>query len=295
MLLHVYRVRLRATGPLTFPTFPGPALRGALGDDRAVYEALLRPGVDLPQKRFADPPRPLLLRPRFGAGTYAAGSALEVEVTLVGSAGRFFPQLLRALVRLGEAGVGAGRHGGGEAGRFVVERVDAVGPEGDAAVVTPDGFFTPARAPWRFPGDFARPAGEAPSGGFTLELASPTYVRRRDEPRGSLAFRDLLDDLLKRVSLFGQAYGDGPVYARDEERALLAAAGEVEARDAAARYVEVPRFSRRQGSAMTFEGWMGWVAYRGDPSPWRPLLRAARFLHAGKHTTFGLGEVRFSG
>jgi len=41
--LHVYRFRLRTEEPVEFPTFPGPALRGALGDDRAAYAAFFSP------------------------------------------------------------------------------------------------------------------------------------------------------------------------------------------------------------------------------------------------------------
>ncbi|HEU0079613.1 MAG TPA: hypothetical protein VFQ76_18290, partial [Longimicrobiaceae bacterium] len=97
MRLHVYRFRLRALGSLCFPGFPGPALRGGLGDSREVHALLFEPPAALPHKRFADPPRPITLRPRFGAGTYGPGSVLEVEMTLVGSAGAHLLPVVRAL------------------------------------------------------------------------------------------------------------------------------------------------------------------------------------------------------
>jgi hypothetical protein len=292
--LHVYRFRLRALGSLCFPSFPGPALRGALGDSREVHALLFEPPASLPHKRFADPPRPVTLRPRFGAGTYATGSALEFEMTLVGSAGAHLLPIVRALVALGEVGVGARRDGSATDGRFNLERVDALGPRETAGVVTPEGLFRPVLLPWRFPDDFVDPPA-LPAHRFTLELRSPTFVRRRGETRGALGFRDLVDELLKRVSLLSLAYGDGPVYTREEEVELVQAAAEVGVEDAAVSWTEVPRYSRRQGRRMGFEsgfaGWAGRVTYRGAPDRWLPLLRAAPQVHVGRHTAFGLGEV----
>ena len=292
LLLHVYRFRLRTEGPVEFPTFPGPALRGALGDDRAAYAAFFSPPPVLPQARFADPPRPIVLRPRFAAGAYGEGSVLELDVTLAGRAARHLPALIRALATLGARGVGAGR------GRFRLERADALGPGGARdEVVTPGGLVRPSALPWRFPYDFAATDGAAAAGNgsFTVELRSPTLVRRGPDPRGTLELRDLVADLLRRASLLGQAYGDGPVLAREEEEELVREAGTVAIADAAVRWQEVPRYSRSQRAPMTFGGWMGEVRYAADPAPWIGLLRAAAFLHIGKHTAFGFGEVRLGG
>jgi hypothetical protein len=120
----------------------------------------------LPQARFADPPRPLVLRPRFGAGCYGEGSALELDVTLAGRAASHLPALIRALATLGARGVGAGR------GRFRLERADALGPGGTrAGLVTPGGLVRSAVLPWRFPADFIATDGVATSGDgvFTVE------------------------------------------------------------------------------------------------------------------------------
>jgi CRISPR/Cas system endoribonuclease Cas6 (RAMP superfamily) len=103
-----------------------------------------------------------------------------------------------------------------------------------------------------------------------------------------------VEDLLQRLSLLSQAYGTGPVHTRDEERALAAAAAEATVDDAALRWEEIPRYSRRQERPMTFGGWTGWIRYRipgHAGAPYLPLLRAARLLHAGKHTAFGFGAV----
>ncbi len=292
--LHVFRFRLRALGTVRFDSFPGPALRGALGDSPEVSTRLFTPPAALPQKRFADPPRPVTLRPRFDAGVYAPGSQLELDMTLVGGAGAALGALVRALMRLGEQGIGDGRRGHPGAGRFTLERVDAVGPRGVAPVVTSRGLFRPQSFPWRFPHDFDAP-GPARGGSVRVEFDSPTFVNRDGETRGDLTFRSVVDDLLRRVSLLAQAYGAGIVYPRESELALLEAAAGVRSRDAALRWREVERFSRRQRSSMTFGGWMGWIEYEGDDfAPWLPLLRAAGLLHVGKHTAFGFGQARLA-
>jgi hypothetical protein len=199
--------------------------------------------------------------------------------------------LIRAVAMVGAGGIGAARHAGG--GRLRLERMDALGPCGTASeIVSPAGLVRITALPWRFPADFAGGA-PAPSsaGSFTLQYRSPTWVRRGHEPRGTLEFHGVVADLLRRVSLLSQAYGDGPVYARETELEMLEAASGVRIMDAAVRWVEVPRFSRTQRSAMTFGGWMGWTRYEADPAPWRALLCLAALLHVGKHTTFGFGEV----
>jgi CRISPR-associated endoribonuclease Cas6 len=288
--LRWYRARLRTLTAVAFRDFSGPALRGGLGEDRDLYARLLSPAPALPQKRFADAPRPLLLRPRFGAGVYGEDSALELDLTLVGSAVAHMPALVRALARLGARGVGEGHHGG--QGRFELERVDALGPDrAREPVVTPAGMFRPVSLPWSYPHDFA-PASGLLRHGLRLQFATPTFINAHGLSRGSLEFGDLVADVLRRLSLLSQAYGDGPVHTRQEECALQARARTVLMADHALRWVEVPSYSRKQKQARDFGGWMGWVEYEADPAEWQPLLRLARLLHVGKHTAFGFGAVR---
>jgi hypothetical protein len=146
--LHRYRIRLRTRGTLRFPAFPGPALRGALGDQGDVYAAFFRPPPALPQKRFADPPRPIVLHPRFGPGTYGPGSALELDVTLTGSAGAHLATLLRGIARTGEQGIGAERNPATGAGTYTLERADAHAPHCTHPIVTPDGWVRLRPDPW---------------------------------------------------------------------------------------------------------------------------------------------------
>jgi hypothetical protein len=113
-------------------------------------------------------------------------------------------------------------------------------------VVTEDGRVHPVLRPWRFPADFEANGGAGERDGLTLELRSPTFVRRGAEPRGTLAFADVVDDLLRRVSLLGQGYADGPVWGREREHESAAAAARaVEVADAAVRWLQVPRYSRK--------------------------------------------------
>jgi hypothetical protein len=81
----------------------------------------------------------------------------------------------------------------------------------------------PASLPWRYPDDFAVLSSPA-AAGLTLRFRTPTFIRRGDDPRGSLEFRDVVDDLLRRISLLSHAYGDDPVHPRHEELAMMDAA-----------------------------------------------------------------------
>lgn len=328
MDLHVLRFRLRALGTLTFDAFPGITLRGALGQalremtcayarrnqcpgcpqpEGCAYARLFRPTAAmyrLPVTRYRDLPPPLTLRPRFGPGSYGAGSVLEFEMTVVGAAWRHVPAIVAATAALERAGLGQGRDDSSPAGSCRLDSVDLLGPGGFTARLFDGetGALRPVSQPWRFPDDFlsasdatgaATSAGaDAAAGGSEIQIdfRSPTLFARGRDPRGEPTFGALIDMLLRRYWLLSSICGGDPV-SRDEQKALVASAESVLERDRALSWVEWPHRSTRQRRTIPLGGWTGRLVVAADADLWLPYLRLASLLHVGKHTLYGFGEV----
>ena len=316
MRLAVYRFLLRATSAINFPSFPGIALRGGFGKvffdmtcaspgpcsvggcqlpESCPYGRIFQPRGEQ-YRRFRDLPRPFVFRPRFGPGHYPAGAALEFDLVLAGWARRSIPWFLVALRELGERGIGH-RPPRSTDGRFRIAAVSAVGPGCQTVSVysAQDNVLRPEELTWRFPDDFAEPILPAADGVFRIRFETPTHLVREGNPRGDLSFRVLIDRLLMRISLLGQAYDEGPALTREQEAELKALADAIEIDEGAVDWTRVRRYSTRRGQHMVFEGWLGEVAYRGDPGPFLPLLRLAELIGVGKHAAFGFGGVRMAG
>jgi len=158
-----------------------------------------------------------------------------------------------------------------------------------------DNVLRPEELAWRFPDDFAEPKVPAVGSVFRIRFETPTHLVREGNPRGDLSFRVLIDRLLMRLSLLAQAYDEGPALTREQETELKALASAVEIDEGTVDWARVRRYSTRRGQHMVFEGWLGEVAYRGDPGPFLPLLRLAELIGVGKHAAFGFGGVRMTG
>ncbi len=276
MHLHLFRFRLRAAGSLLFGSFPGPALRGALGDSREVHVAPLlasaRPPAEALRRSPAprDPPSPLRpgqLRPRLRPGVRDDPGRQRGHAPPPGRARAARPRLgrdrrhARGLADRRPLRAGAGRRSRTRGDRHRGRRRRPLPARPPPLALPGATSARPRPAPAASPWSCGRPPSSAAG----------------SESRGALDFRSVVDELLKRVSLLSQAYGEGPVHTREEEEALLDAAAGVETEDEAVSWTEVPRYSRRQGKRMGFEsgfaGWTGRVTYRGLR---RALAPAAR-------------------
>jgi len=206
------------------------------------------------------------------------------------------PWFLVALRELGDRGIGH-RPPQSTAGQFRIVAVSAVGPDCRRACVysSQENVLRPAELVWRFPDDFAEPLPGPADGVFRIRFETPAQLVREGNPRGDLSFRVLIDRLLMRLSLLGQAYDEGPALTREQETELKALASAIEIDEGAVDWTRMRRYSTRRHQHMLFEGWVGEVAYRGDPRPFLRLLRLAELIGVGKHAAFGFGGLRLTG
>jgi len=72
---------------------------------------------------------------------------------------------------------------------------------------------------------------------------------------------------------------------------LLEHAGRLRVVESDLSFHDGERYSQRQKAHTPFGGIMWSIVLEGDLAPIAPLLRAAKVVHFGKGTVFGLGRV----
>jgi hypothetical protein len=125
-----------------------------------------------------------------------------------------------------------------------------------------------------------------------LELRFETPVRfvQRGELIREVHFPLLVGNLLRRLENLVRFHCGGTgewVYG-----SLLDRAAEVELAEDGTRWYDWERYSGRQDRRMKLGGLVGQVLYRGDTSPFLPLLTLGQWVHVGKNTSFGLGRFQ---
>jgi hypothetical protein len=222
------------------------------------------PKVDLPGRLRMARPVPLLLRPPPPGPprVLPLGGSLEIEVVLLGDAASEGTQLVLALERMAEKGLGKGR------GRLALGTVHA--ETEPAAALTP-----PSRA----------------TDHLEVEVATRTPLRLLREHRQipSPSFADLLGAAVFRVAAVAAYHGQGVLDVSMEQVRELAQG--VTCEDASWEPFSVDRYSRRQNQHHPMEGVLGRARFAGPIGPFLPVLEEAGRLGIGKSPSFGFGQL----
>lgn len=328
--LSKYRLVLQPLEPLSLPAYKGSTFRGgfghvfrrvacACGGDASVhqrgclYAQVFETTQDdaLPElPRTVQIPHPFVLEPPPEAQrVYMPGERLSVHIILIGRAVEWLPYFIFTFDELGRVGVGQNR------GRYRMEEVVNL-KEASATTV----FSGKTR---RFLGPGQRVTFEElwePTALVeTAEVEFLTYARvmgRGDFPT-ALDFPLLFGALLRRMALLQYIHCGGGRFPLPTGHAIEAvavlkyfydrAAQEPEARTAIReafgvaaqvaialddlRWENWERYSGRQGVRMNLGGVLGKVRYRGPVGSFLPYLRLGEYIHVGKNTTFGLGQM----
>lgn len=298
------RVTLRALETVHLPPFPGSKLEGAFG--RALYRlACTQPGREtcqgcplqticpyglsyaprLPEglqvSSLGTPPRPIIFRVAYGEERWLeAGEALTFGLVVVGHAVTQLPYLLAALREVGREGLGRTR------GRLELEEVQSVQPyTGEGVTLLRGADLGVNLSP------ILLRAGElppVPGERLRLHLRSPLHIKAGGQMTEDLHFPVLLRALQRRMGNLEQIHGGAASLGADFTRLpLLARAVETVRQDL--RPVSQLRKGSRPHQKTNMEGLVGMVEYRGDFTPFAPLLRCGEQLGVGKWAHFGAG------
>lgn len=177
--------------------------------------------------------------------------------------------------------VAAARGLGPERVPFRVRQRVPLGPDGEPAA--DDAPWTLDRAVWPLAGNPAT---------TPCRLAFPAPVRILRDKR--LIERPTLADLAVAAARRVEALlpAESRAAWREWRERYLALARRTEAGPWAGERLDLRRWSARQKAEIELEGVTGSIDLPAGPGDWWPLLAAALWLHVGKGTALGLGELR---
>ncbi len=314
-MLEFVRLRMEATvtqGGL-LPRFLGSTLRGALMTTfrRMVCvtylpecpPCLLR--FQCPYPRFFEPvappdhpfvtrlremPRPFVLEvppPADAPFNFRQGDSFVFRVILWHDAVTFLPYFVVATQRMLERGLGKE-----EQVRATLWRVVAEGRDGQERVIYD---ATEGLVKMDFPKVASQEVMEMPSSQrvqrLIVQFLTPVRIDIDKKLQNPLTFAALIKAANERGRALFWAYEqreppwDGKRLVQEAETVVTLVDEQ--------HWLDLTRFSRRQGERLKIGGVVGWSIFESDDlRPFLPLLRLAEWVHIGKLATMGLGQIR---
>jgi hypothetical protein len=242
-----------------------------------VFESPILPGQANILTKYPQAPHPFVLSPPLDDRTYLpAGSKLELDITLIQSARRWFPHFIFVFDELGRRG----NYGGPYRIDQVTSRIDGRTLfDGAARKIVED----PAAVSWS---EEVHPVQR-----LGLEFVTPLRIRTQGEYNTNPDFVAFVHALLGRLHLLTTIYG-GQSESREWMRPLMAQADHVKTEQREFRMFPWDRTSGRQHRRVPMDGVLGRLIAQGNLAPFLPALRAGELLHVGSGTSMGLGKYR---
>ncbi len=293
-----YVWRVRVEDALRLPDYAGSMLRGAFGHALRqiacvtrqksctdcslksacsysyLFETPVPPSMAV-LRRYPSAPHPIVIEAPLGPRDLAEGETFSFSMVLIGRALFSVPLVVLAWQRACASGLGS---------RRIRVTLEAYREEGESD--------------WRALEDPAHWKGDTPAippmpdRDLVLRFLTP-YRGKHDGKLTSandLRFRDFFSHLQRRVGLLRAFHGPEGEWTWDYVAALeIAERVTWEAVDA--HWMDWTRYSSRQVREMQLGGVLG--SYRlpnAELEPLWPLLYLGQWVHAGKNTSFGLGQ-----
>ncbi len=310
-------VRLRMEATVTqggeLPRFLGSTLRGALMTTfrkmvcithlpecppcllrfQCLYPRFFEPVApsDHPfAMRLREMPRPFVLEvppPADVPVNFRQGDPFVFRIVLWHDAVTFLPYLLVATQRMLEQGLGWK-----EKVQATLQRVIAEGAKGQERVI-----YDACEGLVKM--DFPKVAVEEVIGApspqkvrrLFIRFLTPVRIDIDKKLQNPLTFSALIKAANERGRALFWAYErreppwDGKKLVQEAEKVVTVADEQ--------HWLDLTRFSRRQGERMKIGGIVGWATFEGeDLRPFLPLLWLMEWVHIGKLATMGLGQIR---
>ena len=308
--LHCHEVTVRFVEKAVVPPYEGSMIRGAFGrafkqsccpiphdngsgcplGDKCPYAYVFETSPPEGARDFArnqEVPRPYVFEPPEDTKMeYAPGERMRFGFTVVGRAVDYMPYFIYAFSKMGEEGVGRLKAG------YRLERVVAKNPLVGTREEIYDGEMVRNRrlpVVWSNAESVAQKLnGER----LRLEFMTPAFVKFRGEVSPEApSFQALVQSLLIRIPMLSAVHC-GEVW-REDFRALVERAAEVEMVRDETTWVSFRRYSSFKKKSEPLEGVVGGVEYAGPVEEFLPLLCMGQLIHVGKQAVFGLGRYSF--
>jgi len=305
-------VTVRFLDRAVVPPYEGSMIRGAFGrafkesccpfphengagcplGDKCPYGYVFETSPPEGAKDFArnkEVPRPYVFEPPEETKMeYAPGERMRFGFTVVGRAAEYMPYFVYAFSKMGDEGVGRLR------ARYELEGISARNPLTGAREEVFDGEVVKNRrlpTSWE---DAVSAARKLDGERVRLEFLTPTFVKSKgDVSLEAPPFAALVQALLIRIPMLSAVHC-GEVW-REDFKALVARAGEVETVRDETTWISFRRHSSFKKRTEPLEGIVGTAEYAGPVEEFLPLLAMGEITHVGKRAVFGLGRYRLPG
>ncbi|MET3504104.1 CRISPR system precrRNA processing endoribonuclease RAMP protein Cas6 [Halalkalibacter oceani] len=121
-----------------------------------------------------------------------------------------------------------------------------------------------------------------------IRFQSPVRIQVSKRTLYSLSFVDIIRSLSRRLTLLTQAYSDYELNWNEE--VMLAAAADIQTESQSWKLNDFKRYSMNHKDKLHLPGIEGWAHFKGNITPFTPLLEAGTQIHLGKNTTHGFGH-----
>lgn len=245
-----------------------------------VFNPLVPPDADR-LRLNQDIPRPFVIKPPLDdTNTYQPGSRLVFDLVVIGKAQDFLPYFIVTFEELGRQGIGVRR------GRFRMLTLESLKVDGSWHEIfhCKDRMVTPPASALA-PMDLVH-SGDDQGTSLTVRFLTPVLLKQAGhwvKP----GFGTLIKRLRDRVNALSYFYCGKPL--EMDFREFGEWAEKVPIIRESLRWVEEKRYSKHRDLKHVLKGFLGEVEFRGDITPFIPLLRLGEVLHVGKATAFGQG------
>ncbi|MGE0826743.1 MAG: CRISPR system precrRNA processing endoribonuclease RAMP protein Cas6 [Candidatus Binatia bacterium] len=305
-----YRLSLIPQEPLTLPTHSkGNTIRGGFGTvfrrlvcvdlrlDCAVcelrytcpYTQVFNPFIPPEAERLRknqNIPRPFVIKPPLETKTqYRPGEILRFDFVVIGEAMNYLPYFVVAFRELADVGFGLNR------ARCVLATITTVDLHGGERILYngAEGVVHPPQEHLTWQMLTPQVATLAERQELTIRFLTPTTLKAEGEVVMVPQFHQLIKRVRDRINALATFFCGGALDL--DFRALGQQAEAVKEVAVHSQWIERTRRTRK-GFAQDQSGFVGSVTYRGDFTPFLPLLLLGEYIHAGKNAAFGNGWYR---
>ncbi|MCX7679135.1 MAG: CRISPR system precrRNA processing endoribonuclease RAMP protein Cas6 [Spirochaetes bacterium] len=295
--LYSVLIKCNVLSRISFPNFPGIAVRGGFGHalkdsicimkktadcrpcalvSNCPYAFIFEsPNIKAKQKmrEATHIPHPFALTPMFDYPTvFLPGETFTLKLSLFGKAFQYFPHAIHALFELGKRGVGYRR------GKFEISEIIDIysnrvvydGNKLRLGDIQPLAFNTTSNR-----------------NRLTISFYTPCKIKHNGDYLRDMSLEVLIKNIKRRIENIAYFFGENNVQfdvsAIDFNKILCMKKNLI--------WIVNTRFSKRKNQKMLLGGFVGSVELEGDVDRIYNLLKVGEAINVGSNTSFGFGGI----
>ncbi len=297
MEIGVYSFDLVAKSEIQLPIYKGSAFRGVFGHalkktvcitDRINCDNCLLVNncayhyiFETKNERGENVAHPFVLEPPLTEKRlFPPGERLKVRLILMGKAINYLPYIIFAFREMGRRGIGFKR------GKFWVENVY----EGEGAKHL---VYNHLEQKLKINSHTINLTSfnEENASEINISFITPTAIKTNGKVTSKLSFSLLIKNIIRRLNALSY-YHNGSI--NNLVKLSSDSVSSVEVINDNLSPYSWKRYSNRQKTKILFDGFIGTIQFKGDLTPFIPLLRSGEYIHVGRGTVYGMGMYQIN-